>query len=88
MRNGKIIETKLKETQIIAARLTETMHLFFKGYLQKENTLSLWILTRSMISDLKLGATIRERTRAPENLATTKMKSTVKKLMMVCGPIY
>lgn len=88
MRNGKIIETKLKETQIIAARLTETMHLFFKGYLQKENTLSLWILTRSMISDLKLGATIRERTRAPENLAAAKMKSTVKKLMMVCGPIY
>jgi hypothetical protein len=84
MRNGSVIEMKLKETQVTAARLAETMHLFFKGYLQKENTLSLWILTRSMISDLKLGKTIVERTRAPENLSTTKMKSTVKKLMMVC----
>jgi hypothetical protein len=83
MRNGKIIETKLKESQIVAARLSQTMHLFFKGYLQKENTLSLWILTRSMIADLKLGKTILERTANPESTATLKMKGTVKKLMMV-----
>jgi hypothetical protein len=83
MRNGSVIEMKLREMQVTAARLAETMHLFFKGYLQKENTLSLWILTRSMIADLKLGKTIAERTRAPENLSTAKMKSTVKKLMMV-----
>jgi hypothetical protein len=83
MRNGKVIETKLKETQVVAARLAQTMHLFFKGYLQKENTLSLWILTRSMIADLKLGQIIADRTQNPENTATTKIKSTVKKLMMV-----
>jgi hypothetical protein len=83
MRNGKIIETQLKETQIVAARLAEAMHLFFRGYLHKENTLSLWILTRSMISDLKLGKIINERTHLLENASATKMKSTVKKLMMV-----
>jgi hypothetical protein len=83
MRNGKLIETKLRETQITAARLAETMHSFFKGYFQKENTLSLWILTRSMISDLNLGKIIAERTRNPENAAVTKIKSTVQKLMMV-----
>jgi hypothetical protein len=83
MRNGKVIEMKLKETQIIAARLAQTMHSFFKGYLQKENTLSLWILTRSMIADLKLGKIIAERTQNPENTVTAKLKGTVKKLVMV-----
>jgi len=84
MRNGKLIETKLKETQLAANRLAQTMHLFFKGYLEKENILTLWILTRSMIADLKLGQIIVERNQAVENEMTAKIKSTVKKLMMVC----
>jgi hypothetical protein len=85
MRNGKLIETKMRETQLAASRLAQTMHLFFKGYLEKENILTLWILTRSMIADLNLGQMIADRTQTLENEMTAKMQGTVKKLMMVCS---